>query len=77
MSALIKTVFDTALKNSLTNFCRNLYTSNILEREHRKNKRQNIVIKEDTVPQEKSFDVGPAWIKYTIIFNFYIFVFLY
>ncbi|GBM99350.1 28S ribosomal protein S11, mitochondrial [Araneus ventricosus] len=35
----------------------------MLEREFRKNKRQNIVIKEDTVPQEKSFDIEPAWIK--------------
>ncbi|KAG8189235.1 hypothetical protein JTE90_013763 [Oedothorax gibbosus] len=47
----------------MQNLYRNFYTTNLIEREFRKNKRQNIVIKEDVVPQEKTFDIGPAWIK--------------
>ncbi|GFQ95545.1 28S ribosomal protein S11, mitochondrial [Trichonephila clavata] len=63
MSALVKEVFNLAIKRYKFDFQRSIFASNILEREFRKNKRQNIVIKEDKVPQEKSFDIEPAWIK--------------
>ncbi|GFY50706.1 28S ribosomal protein S11, mitochondrial [Trichonephila inaurata madagascariensis] len=63
MSALVKEVFNLAIKKCKFDFRKSIFTSNILEREFRKNKRQNIVIKEDKVPQEKSFDIEPAWIK--------------
>lgn len=69
MSALIREVFDLAVKKCIFNFQRNISASNVFEREFRKNKRQNIVIKEDRVPQEKSFDIEPAWIKYAILFR--------
>ncbi|GFU37047.1 28S ribosomal protein S11, mitochondrial [Nephila pilipes] len=63
MSALVKEVLELAVKKCIFGFQRTIFTSYIFEREYRKNKRQNIVIKEDKVPQEKSFDIEPAWIK--------------
>ncbi|GIY30206.1 28S ribosomal protein S11, mitochondrial [Caerostris darwini] len=63
MSALVKELLNITLKKSILDFHRTICASQILAREFRKNKRQNIVIKEDTLPQEKSFDIEPAWIK--------------
>ncbi|GFX75614.1 28S ribosomal protein S11, mitochondrial [Trichonephila clavipes] len=63
MSALVKELVNLSIQKYKFDFQRSIFTSNILEREFRKNKRQNIVIKEDKVPQEKSFDIEPAWIK--------------
>lgn len=41
----------------------NITTSAALQREFRKNKRQNIVPKDDSLPQERSFAVEQAWLK--------------
>ncbi|XP_042899133.1 small ribosomal subunit protein uS11 [Parasteatoda tepidariorum] len=64
MAKSILGAINLALKNNLNlNFHRNIFESSSLCRDFRKNKRQNIVIKENTVPQEKTFDIEPAWIK--------------
>lgn len=64
ISSIISNLF---IKNVFKNCERNISIFASLNREFRKNKRQNIVIKEDKVPQERSFEVGPAWIKYAIL----------
>ncbi|XP_054714708.1 28S ribosomal protein S11, mitochondrial-like [Uloborus diversus] len=51
------------INNCFRNDLRTICTSNQVFRDYRKNKRYNIVVKENTVPQEKSFDIEPAWIK--------------
>lgn len=70
--SVLNIISNFLIKNLIKNCERNISVCASLSKEHRKNKRHNIVIKEDKVPQERSFEIGPAWIKYAILPSSYV-----
>ncbi|KFM56745.1 28S ribosomal protein S11, mitochondrial, partial [Stegodyphus mimosarum] len=58
-----KLLLQSAIKRCIWSSHQCISTSVPICREFRKNKRLNIVPKDDRVPQEKSYEIEPAWTK--------------